>query len=74
MNIDILKKNIEQVIHQPCIASPWMKDCTTIRANGLSNDCKYIMVKTTPDDTSWHCNLTEDYVDRMLQNDKDSLV
>lgn len=63
MEKEILKKNIEQVIHQPCKANyP-----TRIVPNGLSEDSKYIMVKVTPDDSSWQCYLTEDYVDRILE-------
>lgn len=66
MNIYILKKNIENVIMQPCLESPWNKNCKRIRNNGLSDDGKYIMVKVEPDDSSWMCYLTEDYVEKIL--------
>ena len=73
MNKEILKKNIEQVIMQPCITSPWDKHCKDVRLNGLSDDGKYIMVKISPDDSSWRCNLVDwdntpiDYVERILE-------
>jgi hypothetical protein len=67
MNTDILKRNIEQVINQPCIASPWMKGCIKVNPNGLSEDGSYIMVKIRPDDSSWQCNLTGDYVERIVE-------
>lgn len=67
MNIDILKRNIEQVIMQPCVADPWNKSCTKIKANGLSEDGKYIMVKVEPSDIMLQCNLTEDYVERIIE-------
>lgn len=73
MNKEILKRNIEQVIIQPCIADPWNKACTKIKPNGLSEDGKYIMVKVTPDDSSWQCNMFDrddnpiDYVERILE-------
>ena len=70
MNKEILRKNIEQVIMQPCKS----KYRTEIRPNGLSEDGKYIMMKIRPDDSSWQCNLVEwngtpvDYVELILQN------
>ena len=73
MNKEILRKNIEQVIMQPCIANPWDKHCKNIRLNGLSEDGKYIMVKISPDDSSWKCDLVDrddnpiDYVERILE-------
>lgn len=67
MNIEILKRNIEQVIMQPCISDPWNKYCTAIKQNGLSEDSKYIMVKVEPSDIMWQCNLTEDYVERIIE-------
>ena len=73
MNKEILRRNIEQVINQPCIADPWNKACTKIKPNGLSEDGKYIMVKVTPDDSSWQCNMFDrddnpiDYVERILE-------
>ena len=48
MNKEILRKNIEQVIMQPCNS----KYPTEIKPNGLSEDGTYIMVKTTCDDSS----------------------
>jgi hypothetical protein len=68
MKKEILKKNIEQVINQPCIADPWKKGCTAIKPNGLSEDGKYIMVKVRPEDSCWQCNLTDDYVEQILQS------
>lgn len=63
MNIEILKKNIEQVIKQPCIA-----DCPVrIVGNGLSEDCMHIMVKVRPEDSYWKCDLTENTVERILE-------
>lgn len=73
MNKDILRKNIEQVIMQPCIADPWDKHCKDVSLNGFSENGKYIMVKISPDDSSWHCNVVDrdgnpiDYVERILE-------
>ena len=70
MNKEILKRNIEQVIMQPCNS----KYPTEIKPNGLSEDTKYIMVKVTTDDSSWQCNLVDrdgnpiDYVERILEH------
>ena len=70
MNKEILRKNIEQVIMQPCNS----KYPTKIKPNGLSEDAKYIMVKVTTDDSSWQCNLVDregnpiDYVERILEH------
>ena len=69
MNKEILKRNIEQVIMQPCNS----KYPTEIKPNGLSEDAKYIMVKVTTNDSSWQCNLVDkdgnpiDYVERILE-------
>ena len=69
MNKEILKKNIEYVIMQPCNA----KYPERIVPNGLSKDEKYIMVKVTCDDSSWQCDLVDregnpiDYVERILE-------
>ena len=69
MNKEILRKNIEQVIMQPCNASYPKR----IKENGLSEDGKYIMVKVSCDDTSWQCDLVDrdgnpiDYVERILE-------
>lgn len=73
MNKEILRKNIEEVIMQPCFANPWNKHCKDVRINGLSEDGKYIMVKISPDDSSWQCNVVDrdrnpiDYVERILE-------
>ena len=70
MNKEILRKNIEQVIMQPCNS----KYPTEIKPNGLSEDAKYIMVKVTCDDSSWQCNLVDregnpiDYAERILEH------
>lgn len=70
MNKEILKRNIEEVIMQPCNANyP-----TRIVSNGLSEDGTHIMVKVTCDDSSWQCNLIDrdgnpiDYVERILEH------
>ena len=52
MNKEILRKNIEEAIMQPCLANPWNKADKSIKPNGLSEDGKTINVKTHPDDTS----------------------
>ena len=69
MNKEILRKNIEQVIMQPCNANyP-----TRIVPNGLSEDGKQILVKIRPDDSSWECDLVDrdgnpiDYVEQILE-------
>lgn len=70
MNKEILRKNIEQVIMQPCNANYPKR----IKENGLSEDGKYIMVKVTCDDSSWQCDLIDrdgnpiDYVERILES------
>ena len=70
MNKEILRKNIEQVIMQPCNANYPKR----IKENGLSEDSKYIMVKVNCDDTSWQCDLVDrdgnpiDYVERILES------
>ena len=70
MNKEILKRNIEQVIMQPCNS----KYPTEIKPNGLSENAKYIMVKIFPDDSSWQCDLVDrdgnpiDYVERILEH------
>jgi hypothetical protein len=69
MNKEILRKNIEEVIMQPCNANYPKR----IKENGLSEDGTYIMVKTTTDDSSWQCNLVDrdgnpiEYVERILE-------
>ena len=73
MNKEILRKNIEQVIMQPCFANPWNKADKKIKENGLSEDGTHICVKVTTDDSSWQCNLVDrngnsiDYVERILE-------
>ena len=52
MNKEILRKNIGQVIMQPCLANPWNKADKSIKPNGLSENGKTINVKTRTDDTS----------------------
>ena len=69
MNKKILKRNIEQVIMQPCNA----KYPERIVPNGLSENGKYIMVKVSCNDSSWQCDLVDregepiDYVERILE-------
>ena len=73
MNKEILKRNIERVIMQPCIANPWDKHCKDVKFDGLSDDGRYIMVQISPDDSSWQCNVVDrdgnpiDYVERILE-------
>lgn len=70
MNKEILKRNIEQVIMQPCNANYPKR----IKENGLSGDGTHIMVKIRPDDSSWKCDLVDrdgnkiDYVERILEH------
>lgn len=70
MNKEILKKNIEYVIMQPCNS----KYPTEIKPNGLSEDGTHIMVKVTCDDSSWQCDLIDrngnkiDYVESILEH------
>lgn len=74
MNKKILRKNIEQVIMQPCLANPWNKADKKTKENGLSEDGTHIMVKVSCDDSSWQCDLVDrdgnpiDYVERILEN------
>jgi hypothetical protein len=56
MNKEILRKNIEQVIMQPCND----KYLNRMVPNGLSKSGTYIMVKTSCDDTSTQINLKMD--------------
>jgi hypothetical protein len=69
MNKEILRKNIEEAIMQPCNASYPKR----IKENGLSEDGTYIMVKVSTDDSSWQCNLVDrdgnpiEYVERILE-------
>ena len=83
MNKEILKRNIEQVIMQPCNS----KYQTEIKPNGLSEDGTYIMVKTTCDDSSsqirlkWRNNdvyedidFVEEILKRMPEKYRDHLV
>lgn len=69
MNKEILRKNIEEVIMQPCNANYPKR----IKENGLSEDGTYIMVKVSTDDSSWQCNLVDrdgnpiEYVERILE-------
>ena len=73
MNKEILKRNIEQVIMQPCLFDQHGSNCKAILPNGLSNDGRYIMVKVNTDDSSTQFYLTEDngdsidYVERILE-------
>ena len=83
MNKEILKRNIEQVIMQPCNS----KYTTEIKPNGLSEDGTYIMVKTSCDDSSsqirlkWRNNgvyedidFVEEILKRMPEKYRDHLV
>lgn len=66
MNKEILRKNIEDAIMQPCNA----KYPTRIVPNGLSENGKYIMVKIRPDDSSWQCNLVDRWKEIRYENRK----
>ena len=83
MNKEILKRNIEQVIMQPCNA----KYPERIVPNGLSEDGTHIMVKIRPDDSSseirikWRNNgvyedidFVEEILKRMPDKYRDHLV
>lgn len=62
MEKEILKRNIEQVINQPCLS----KYPNEIKPNGLSEDGTYIMVQVEPKDSSRQIDLIDGYVDRIL--------
>lgn len=65
MEKEILKRNIEQAINQPCNADyP-----TRVEQNGYDerNGVKVIFVQIVPDDSFRQCILTDDYVDRILE-------
>lgn len=74
MNKEILRKNIEQVIMQPCLANPWNKADKKIKENGLSENGTHIMVKVRCDDSSWQCDVFDrdgnpiDYVERIIEH------
>ena len=83
MNKEILRKNIEYVIMQPCNA----KYPTEIKPNGLSEDGTYIMVQTKCDDSSsqirlkWRNNgvyedidFVEEILKRLPEKYRDHLV
>jgi hypothetical protein len=83
MDKEILRRNIMNAIKQPCIAAPWDANCKEIRVDGLSEDKKYIMVKTRPDDTSSQINLewngekrdiVEEILERLPSRYRDDLV
>ena len=59
MEKEILKRNIEQVINQPCMA----KYPTRVEPNGLSENGKYIMAQVVPDDSMRQIPLTEVILD-----------
>lgn len=63
MELEILKRNINDVIHQPCKA----KYPERIEEDGICKVRNYIFVQIYPDDTSWQCNLTEDFVERIIE-------
>lgn len=66
MNKEILKKNILQVIEQPCNANyP-----TRVEPKGYDerNGAKIIFVKIEPDDSYRQFVLNDDFVDRLLES------
>lgn len=73
MNKEILKRNIEQVIMQPCLLDPRRNNCKAILPNGLSDDGRYVMVKVNTDDSSTQIYFAEDngdsidYVERIIE-------
>lgn len=64
MNIEILKRNISDVIMQPCVANYPVR----IKSNGLSDDGTYIYVKVTPDDSCMRVNIGDGYVERIVES------
>jgi hypothetical protein len=80
MNKEILKRNIEQVIMQPCND----KYPTRIVPNGLSEDGNHICVKCKPEDTMmtiWlkyndgsEMDFVQEILDRMPEKYRDHLV
>ena len=56
MNIDIIRRNIEQVISQPCKS----KYPDEIKPNGISPDGNRIFIKVRPDDSSRQFFLSSD--------------
>ena len=83
MNKEILKRNIEEVIMQPCNS----KYPTEIKPSGLSEDGTYIMMQTKPEDSSsqirlkWRNNgvyedidFVEEILKRMPEKYRDHLV
>lgn len=66
MEKEILKRNIEQVINQPCNADyP-----TRVEQKGYDerNGAIIIFVKIVPDDSCRQFVLTDDFVDRLLES------
>ena len=83
MDKEILRSNIMNAIKQPCIATPWDVNCKDVKPNGLSEDGKYVMVKTRTDDTSSQINLewngekldiVEEILERLPEKYRDHLV
>lgn len=83
MNKEILRKNIEQVIMQPCLANPLNKDDKSIAPDGLSVIGNTISVKTHTDDTStliYICyngeknDYVQDILDALPEKYRDHLV
>lgn len=68
MNKDILRRNIKQVITQPCLKNPMMPETSAVALHGMSKNADYILVKTTPDDTSLTVYLDKDYVQQILDS------
>lgn len=66
MNKEILKRNIEQVINQPCMA----KYPTRVESKGYDerNGGKAIFVQIEPKDSSRQFTFTDDLVDRILES------
>ena len=64
MNKEILKRNIEQVINQPCVSDYPNR----IESNGLSEDGKYIYVRIEPKDSYRRFTVSDDLAERILGN------
>lgn len=73
MDKEILKRNIEQVIMQPCVDNAQSRNGVVIMRHGVRDMDDVIIVKTEPNDSSAIIHLTWngerlDYVQRILDS------